>query len=111
MGLVARRIEAAGIPTVTLNMIWVYHRIVGMPRVAAIEHPFGRPFGDVRDAETQRAVLWSIFERVRRGLTAQMLTTHAGMFTALAGALAAGAGRSSTLPPLSLPRMLVLLLM
>ena len=28
-----------------------------MPRVAAIEHPFGRPFGDVGDAETQRAVL------------------------------------------------------
>ena len=57
MGLVARRLEAAGIPTVTLNMIWVYQRIVGMPRVAAIEHPFGRPFGDVGDAATQSAVL------------------------------------------------------
>ncbi len=54
MGLVARTIEAAGIPTVTLNMIWPYQRLVGMPRVAAIEHPFGRPYGDV---ETQRAVL------------------------------------------------------
>ena len=38
-------------------MIWVYQRIVGMPRVAAIEHPFGRPYGDVGDAATQRAVL------------------------------------------------------
>ena len=68
MGLVARRIEAAGIPTVTLNMIWVYHRIVGMPRVAAIEHPFGRPFGDVGDAGTQRAVLLAalrVFEHAR----------------------------------------------
>jgi hypothetical protein len=37
VGLVARKIEAAGIPTVTLNMIWVYQRLVGMPRVAAIE--------------------------------------------------------------------------
>ena len=46
MGLVARVIEAAGIPTVVLNMIWVYQRLVGMPRVAAIEYPFGRPFGD-----------------------------------------------------------------
>lgn len=66
MGLVARVIEAAGIPTVTLNMIWVYQRIVGMPRVAAIEHPFGRPFGDVGDAATQRAVLraaLAVFER------------------------------------------------
>ena len=57
MGLVARVIEAAGTPTVTLNMIWVYQRLLGMPRVAAIEHPFGRPYGDVGDAETQRAVL------------------------------------------------------
>jgi len=38
-------------------MIWVYQRVVGMPRVAAIEHPFGRPYGDVGDADTQRAVL------------------------------------------------------
>ena len=57
MGLVARVIEAAGIPTVTLNMIWVYQRLIGMPRVAAIEHPFGRPYGDVDDADTQRTVL------------------------------------------------------
>ncbi len=57
MGLVARVIEAAGIPTVSLNMLWPYQRIVGMPRVAAIEHPFGRPYGDVGDAATQRAVL------------------------------------------------------
>jgi len=38
-------------------MIWVYQRIVGMPRVAAIEHPFGRPYGEVGDRATQRAVL------------------------------------------------------
>jgi hypothetical protein len=42
---------------VTLNMIWVFHRLVGMPRVAAIEHPFGRPYGDVDDTGTQRKVL------------------------------------------------------
>ncbi len=57
MGLVARVIEAAGIPTVTLNMLWPYQRVVGMPRVAAVEHPFGRPYGDVGDASTQRSVL------------------------------------------------------
>ena len=59
MGLVSRRIEAAGIPTVTLEMIWVYQKLVGMPRVAAIEHPFGRPYGDVDDATRQREVLLS----------------------------------------------------
>ncbi len=57
MGLVARVIEAAGVPTVTLNMLWPLQRAIGMPRVAAIEHPFGRPFGDVGDAKTQRDVL------------------------------------------------------
>ena len=62
MGLVARVIEASGIPTVTLNMIWVLQNAVGMPRVAAIEHPFGRPFGDVDDAKTQDAVLRAALE-------------------------------------------------
>jgi superfamily I DNA/RNA helicase len=40
--------------------------------------------------EPQRAVLWSIFERVRAGLKERKLTTHAGLFTALASALAKG---------------------
>jgi hypothetical protein len=68
VGLVSRVIEAAGIPTVTLNMIWVLQRAVGMARVAAIEHPFGRPFGDVDDTETQEAVLrasLSVFETAK----------------------------------------------
>ncbi len=55
-------IEAAGIPTVTLNMLWPYQRMIGMPRVAAIEHPFGRPFGDVGDAATQSAVLRAMLD-------------------------------------------------
>ena len=38
-------------------MIWSFHRLVGFPRVAAIEHPFGRPYGDVGDVQTQREVL------------------------------------------------------
>jgi mRNA-degrading endonuclease RelE of RelBE toxin-antitoxin system len=40
--------------------------------------------------EAQRVVLWSIFERVRGGLQERKLTTHAGLFTALASALAKG---------------------
>jgi D-proline reductase (dithiol) PrdB len=68
VGLVARVIEEAGIPTVTLNMLWPLQRSIGMPRVAAIEHPFGRPYGDVGDRETQRAVLLAaleVFERAK----------------------------------------------
>ena len=37
--------------------------------------------------EAQRAVLWSIFERVRGGLQKRNAITPAGMFTALAGSL------------------------
>lgn len=40
-------------------MIWEFQKIIGMPRIAAIEHPFGRPFGDVNDKETQEKVLMS----------------------------------------------------
>ena len=42
--------------------------MIGMPRVAAIEHPFGRPFGDVEDTATQREVLLAaleVFEKAR----------------------------------------------
>ena len=49
-------------------MIWPFQRLIGMPRVAAIEHPFGRPFGDVGDAATQREVLLAalaVFEKAR----------------------------------------------
>jgi len=34
-----------------------FHREVGIPRVAAIEYPYGRPIGNVHDREGQRAVL------------------------------------------------------
>ena len=40
-----------------------------MPRVAAIEHPFGRPYGDVGDGATQRAVLEAglgVFEQAKQ---------------------------------------------
>ncbi len=40
--------------------------------------------------EQQRAKLWSIFERARAGLKERKLITHAGLFTALAAALAKG---------------------
>ena len=50
-------IEEAGISTVILNTMPAYQPTVGAPRGAAIAHPFGRPYGNVGDADTQRAVL------------------------------------------------------
>lgn len=45
-----------------LNSIWTFHRVVGIPRTAAIEYPFGRPVGQVHDKEGQRKVVLSALE-------------------------------------------------
>jgi len=45
-----------------------YNREVGIPRVAAIEYPYGRPVGEVNDIEGQRKVLLealSVFEKAQ----------------------------------------------
>jgi D-proline reductase (dithiol) PrdB len=57
VGLVARYLEAQGFSTICLTMIPEFHRQIGIPRVAAIEHPFGRPVGQVHDVRGQRQVL------------------------------------------------------
>ena len=57
MGLVQRVVEASGIPTVSLSMIPDLTRAVGVPRLAGISYPMGRPLGRPHDADGQRAVL------------------------------------------------------
>ena len=57
MGLVQREMEAAGLATITLSTIAAFTASVGAPRVAAIEHPQGRPLGQPGDAQGQLAVL------------------------------------------------------
>jgi hypothetical protein len=57
VGLAQRVLEASGISTVTLSMIPELTRAVGVPRLAGISHPMGRPFGRPQDVDGQRAVL------------------------------------------------------
>jgi hypothetical protein len=57
VGLAQNVIEASGIPTVALSLIPDLTRAVGVPRLAGISHPFGRPMGRPHDADGQRAVL------------------------------------------------------
>ena len=57
MGLVAREIEAAGFSTISLSMMPELTASVGVPRIAAIEHPFGLTLGLPGDAARQLAVL------------------------------------------------------
>ena len=57
MGLVARFLEENGFATVVLTMTPDFHREIGIPRVAAIEFPYGRTVGAVDDVDGQRQVL------------------------------------------------------
>ena len=57
MGLVQGEIEAAGISTITLSSIPDLTASVGVPRLAAIEHPLGYLLGQPGDREGQTAVL------------------------------------------------------
>ena len=43
--------------TLTLTMTPEFSREVGIPRVAAIEYPYGRTVGEVNDYDGQRKVL------------------------------------------------------
>jgi len=62
VGLVQRVLEARGIPTVALSMIPELTRAVGVPRLAGISYPMGRPLGRPHDADGQRAVLRQLLE-------------------------------------------------
>jgi hypothetical protein len=62
VGLAQRVLEAGGIPTVALSMIPDLTRAVGVPRLAGIGYPMGRPLGRPHDADGQRAVLRATLE-------------------------------------------------
>jgi len=62
VGLAQRLIEQAGITTVALSNIPELTSAVGVPRLVAIEHPFGQIFGRPGDSKTQRAVLQGALE-------------------------------------------------
>jgi D-proline reductase (dithiol) PrdB len=55
--VLARWIEAAGIPTVTVTMMPDLADALLAPRVVGVEFPFGHPFGMPGDRPLQRRVL------------------------------------------------------
>ena len=60
VGLVARFLESQGFSTICLTPIPEFNRLIGIPRVAAIEYPFGRPVGKVHDTKGQQEVLMQV---------------------------------------------------
>ena len=55
--MLARLVEAAGIPTVTVTMMPALAASVLAPRIVGVEFPFGHPFGMPGDRGMQRTVL------------------------------------------------------
>ncbi len=57
MPVLARWIEAAGIPTVIVTMMPAVAEERRAPRIVGVEFPFGHPFGMPGDKAMQRGVL------------------------------------------------------
>ena len=57
MPVLARRLEAAGLPTVVVTMMPDVAEHLLAPRVVGVEFPFGHPFGMPGDRAMQRRVL------------------------------------------------------
>ena len=57
MPVLARRLEAAGIPTVVVTMMPATAVQLLAPRVVGVEFPFGHPFGLPHDRRMQRIAL------------------------------------------------------
>ena len=62
MGLVAREIEAAGVPTLSLSGAWDITQAVLPPRSVYIHHPLGNQCGAPGDMEGQREIVRGALE-------------------------------------------------
>ncbi len=57
MGLIAREIEAAGVPTLSMTSAWDITQAVAPPRTAYVHHPLGHQTGAPGDAAGQRSIV------------------------------------------------------
>ncbi len=58
MGLIARAIEAIGIPTVALSIARDLTAAVGVPRAVFLKWPMGHPLGEPHRPAQQRTVIF-----------------------------------------------------
>jgi hypothetical protein len=57
VGLIAREIEAAGVPTLSMTSAWSITAAVRAPRAAFVDHPLGHTTGRALDPAGQRAIV------------------------------------------------------
>ena len=58
MGLIARTVEAAGIPTVSISLARDLTVAVGAPRAVFVKWPLGHPLGEPGAAAQQRTMIF-----------------------------------------------------
>jgi D-proline reductase (dithiol) PrdB len=68
VGLIARIVEAAGIPTVSISLTRELTLSVGTPRAVFLKWPLGHPLGEPGHPAQQRTVIYSALHTL---LTAQ----------------------------------------
>ena len=73
MGLIARAIEANGIPTVSISIAKELSESVGVPRVVFVKWPLGHPLGEAHQPLQQRNM---IFEALK--LLKDVMATYRG---------------------------------
>ena len=74
VGLVARAIEAAGIPTVYLSTGRDLTELVCPPRSLFVNFPMGNPFGPPNKPEVQRGILLAALQLAAREREAGAIT-------------------------------------
>jgi hypothetical protein len=57
VGLIAREIEASGVPTISMTSAWDITAAVWPPRSVYVHHPLGHTTGRPGDPEGQRAIV------------------------------------------------------
>lgn len=58
MGLIARAIERAGIPTVSISITKDLTEAVGVPRALFVKWPLGHPLGEPHQPAQQRTLIF-----------------------------------------------------
>jgi D-proline reductase (dithiol) PrdB len=69
VGLIARTIEAAGIPTVTISIARDLTASVGVPRAIFLRWPLGHPMGEAGNASQQRTVIFAALQQLLAATT------------------------------------------
>jgi len=62
VGLIARVLEAAGVPTLIMTSAWDITRALGPPRAAFLHAPLGHQTGPPGDPQAQRGIVQAALE-------------------------------------------------